>query len=58
VRDRYHIIELGGETYVIGVSSAQDPRPADKKIGHYGVLEFYPRVSYFVDWIRATADLR
>jgi hypothetical protein len=51
-------IELDGETYVIGVSSAQDPRPADRKIGHYGVLEFYPRVSYFADWIQATAHLR
>lgn len=40
--------------HVIGVSSAQDSRPVDKKLGHYGVLEVYPRVSSFVEWIRAT----
>lgn len=41
-----------GKTYVVGVGSAQDARPVDRKLGHYGVLELYPRVSAFVPWIR------
>jgi hypothetical protein len=32
----------------------QDARPSGKKLGHYGVLELYPRVSSFAAWIRAT----
>jgi hypothetical protein len=45
-------IELDGVVYVIGVSSAQDSKPTGRKIGRYGVLEYYPRVSFFADWIR------
>ena len=40
--------------FVVGVSSAQSARPTGGMRGRYGVLEFYPRVSYFADWIRAT----
>jgi secreted trypsin-like serine protease len=40
--------------YVVGVSSGQDPRPADGHVGHYGVLEYYPRVSAYADWIHST----
>jgi len=47
-------IERDGLVYVIGVSSAQDSRPVNKKLGHYGVLELYPRVSSFEAWIRTT----
>jgi secreted trypsin-like serine protease len=47
-------IERDGIVYLIGVSSAQDSRPADRKVGHYGVLEYYVRVSHFADWILAT----
>ena len=43
-----------GVTYLIGVSSAQDARPAGRRIGHYGVLEYYARVSSFAAWIRVT----
>ena len=46
--------ETDGVRYVIGVSSAQDSRPADRKVGRYGVLEFYARVSHFADWIERT----
>ncbi len=49
-------IERDGLVYVIGVSSSQDDRPANKKPGHYGVLEYYPRVSHFAEWIRATIE--
>ncbi|HUR21678.1 MAG TPA: trypsin-like serine protease [Vicinamibacterales bacterium] len=49
-------IERDGIVYLIGVGSAQDSRPAGKKIGHYGVLEYYPRVSYFAEWIQATVS--
>lgn len=51
-------IERDGIVYLIGVGSAQDSRPAGKKIGHYGVLEYYPRVSYFAAWIQATVSAR
>jgi hypothetical protein len=49
-------IELDGIVHVIGVSSAQDSKPTGRKIGRYGVFEYYPRVSYFADWIRKTLD--
>jgi hypothetical protein len=45
-------LESNGMIYVVGVSSAQDPRPVERKLGHYGVLELYPRVSAFAPWIR------
>jgi len=47
-------LERDGTIYVVGVSSAQDSRPAGKKPGRYGVLELYPRVSSFAPWIEAT----
>lgn len=46
--------ERDGVTYIAGVSSGQDSRPAGGKDGHYGVLEYYARVSNFAQWIRAT----
>jgi secreted trypsin-like serine protease len=49
-------VERDGIAYLIGVSSAQDARPNGKKVGHYGVLEYYPRVSYFAAWIQATVS--
>jgi hypothetical protein len=49
-------VERDGVLYVIGVGSAQDSRPVQKKLGHYGVLELYPRVSSFAGWIRTTID--
>jgi hypothetical protein len=47
-------IERNGIVHLVGVSSAQDARPNGRKIGHYGVLEHYPRVSAHVAWIKAT----
>lgn len=47
-------IERAGRPFVIGVSSAQDSRPAGRQQGRYGVLEYYARVSSFAPWIRAT----
>lgn len=49
-------LERDGEIYVVGVGSAQDARPTGKKLGRYGVLEMYPRVSSFAPWIRATIE--
>jgi hypothetical protein len=43
-----------GVTWLIGVSSSQDARPAGRNIGHYGVLEYYSRVSVFTEWILTT----
>lgn len=47
-------VERGGSIFIVGVSSAQDARPTGRKIGHYGVLELYPRVSAHAEWIRTT----
>jgi hypothetical protein len=47
-------VEREGTLYIVGVSSAQDARPTGRKIGRYGVLELYPRVSAHAVWIRAT----
>jgi hypothetical protein len=46
-------IEKGNVLYVIGVSSGQDARPANRQVGHYGVFEYYTRVSHFAKWIRS-----
>jgi hypothetical protein len=45
-------LERDGVLFTVGVSSSQDPRPAKRRRGAYGVLEYYTRVSYFADWIR------
>jgi hypothetical protein len=45
-------VERDGVLFTIGVSSSQDPRPAGRRRGAYGVLEYYSRVSYFASWIR------
>lgn len=47
-------ITRDGVLYVVGVSSGQDSRPTDHKLGRYGVFEFYVRVSHFAEWIRST----
>jgi hypothetical protein len=51
-------LESNGKLYVVGVGSAQDARPVGRKLGHYGVLELYPRVSSFVPWIRHVLQSR
>jgi V8-like Glu-specific endopeptidase len=45
-------IKKGDVVYVIGVSSGQDARPANRQVGHYGVFEYYTRVSHFAKWIQ------
>ena len=45
-------IKKNGALYVIGVSSGQDARPANRQVGHYGVFEYYTRVSHFAKWIQ------
>jgi hypothetical protein len=47
-------IERAGKLYVIGVSSWQDTKPANRQEGRYGVLEYYIRVSDFIAWITST----
>lgn len=42
-----------GEIYIVGVSSGQSTRNSNGKEGVYGVLEYYTRVSMYVDWINA-----
>lgn len=45
---------IGDTTFVLGVSSAQDSRPAGRQEGRYGVLEYYVRVSEYAEWIKST----
>jgi secreted trypsin-like serine protease len=42
--------------FVVGVSSAQSARPTGGLRGRYGVLEYYPRVSHFAEWIQSTTE--
>lgn len=40
-----------GDIYIVGISSGQSTRNSNGKEGVYGVLEYYTRVSMYVDWI-------
>ncbi|PWK46377.1 ankyrin repeat protein [Pleionea mediterranea] len=44
-------VELNSERYVIGISSYQVGN--GKKEGHYGVLEYYTRVSTIYPWLKS-----
>ena len=50
--------ESNGKIYIVGVGSAQDARPVERKRGRYGVLELHPRVSSFAPWIRQVLKSR
>jgi CubicO group peptidase (beta-lactamase class C family) len=43
-----------GTAYLAGVSSGQDAGPTGGKEGRYGVIEYYTRVSHYLDWIEQT----
>jgi hypothetical protein len=45
------LLEVGGEVLLAGISSGQDARAQGNREGVYGVLEYYTRVSSYVDWI-------
>lgn len=45
-------INIQGDTYIVGISSGQSTRNSNGKEGVYGVLEYYTRVSMYVDWIK------
>jgi len=47
-------IEIGGRTYVAGVSSFTDDSNVNGIVGDYGDKEAYTRVSRFADWIAET----
>lgn len=47
-------VEMNKQLYVIGVSAYQ--RRNGFKEGHYGVKEYYTRVSSHYSWLRATID--
>jgi hypothetical protein len=47
-----------GVTFIVGVSSSQDSKPAGRLPGRYGVIELYPRVSSFASWIEPIVDAR
>lgn len=48
------ILLRDGRPYLAGVSSGQDSGPAGGKAGRYGVIEYYTRVSHYMDWIGQT----
>lgn len=48
------LIEVDRRVFVAGVSSWQDNRAQGGRQGVYGVLEYYARVSSYLDWITAT----
>lgn len=47
-------INLGGQLYIIGVSSWQNTEPTDWQEARYGVIENYSRISHFQQWIKKT----
>ncbi len=43
--------EIDDRVILAGVSSAQSSRASGGRPGHYGVIEYYVRVSRYLDWI-------
>lgn len=48
------ILLRAGTPYLAGVSSGQDAGPTGGKAGRYGVIEYYTRVSHYLEWIERT----
>ena len=44
-------ITYNGQSFLAGVSSNQLNEQIGIKEGHYGVIEYYTKVSFYVDWI-------
>ncbi len=44
-------IEVNGQKYLAGISSNQLNEQIGIKEGHYGVIEYYTRVSNYIQWI-------
>lgn len=44
-------IEVNGQNYLVGISSNQLNEQIGVKEGHYGVIEYYTRVSSYTQWI-------
>lgn len=44
-------IEFNGQNYLAGISSNQLSEQIGVKEGHYGVIEYYTRVSNYIQWI-------
>ena len=44
-------IEINGQKYLAGISSNQLNEQIGVKEGHYGVIEYYTRVSSYIHWI-------
>ncbi|MGH7858455.1 MAG: trypsin-like serine protease [Candidatus Binatia bacterium] len=45
------LLQVDGRVYLAGISSGQDARAQGGREGVYGVIEYYTRVSSYVDWI-------
>jgi hypothetical protein len=46
------LIRKDDKLYIVGISSGQSTRNTNGKEGVYGVIEYYTRVSKYVDWIK------
>ncbi len=44
-------IDFNGQKYLVGISSNQINEHIGVKEGHYGVIEYYTRVSTYIQWI-------
>jgi len=44
-------MEVAGTLYLVGISSAQSTRNSSGVEGVYGVMEYYTRVSRYVEWV-------
>lgn len=44
-------IDINGQSHLVGISSNQLNEQVGIKEGHYGVIEYYTRVSNYIQWI-------
>jgi hypothetical protein len=49
-------IEVNGQKYLAGISSNQLNDQIGVKEGHYGVIEYYTRVSRYIQWIESVIN--
>lgn len=47
-------IQIDDKYFIAGISSGQSTKATGGKAGHYGVIEYYTRVSAYLNWIENT----
>ena len=50
------LIEINGKKYLAGISSNQLNEQIGIREGHYGVIEYYTRVSSYLEWINGVIN--